>query len=82
MTDSNFVPDTFVSGLGGVEDVGGGCYRFTFYSMHHGDDGDELTVVSKLVAPMEAVPPALLMAAKAIGLSIALGGYFPKLGMN
>lgn len=82
LSDPGIVLDTFVSGLGEVEDLGGGCFRFTFYAKHRGEDGGDMIVVAKLVAPMEAVPPALLMAAKAIGLSMALGGYFPKPGVN
>lgn len=82
MTDPGIVLDTFVSGLGEIEDLGGGCFRFTFFAKHHGCDGDEMLVVAKLIAPMEAIPPALLMAAKAIGLSMALGGYFPRPGVN
>jgi hypothetical protein len=82
MTEPGVVPDVFVSGLGEIEDLGGGCFRFTFYAKHHGEAGDEMVIVAKLIAPMEAIPPALLMAAKAIGLSIALGGYFPRAGLH
>jgi hypothetical protein len=83
MSDPGIVLDTFVSGLGEVEDLGGGCFRFTFYAKHRTETGgEELIVVAKLIAPMEVIPPALIMAAKAIGLSMALGGYFPKLGVN
>ena len=82
MTDPGMVLDTFVSGLGEIEGLGGGCFRFTFYAKHHCEGADEMVVVAKLIAPMEAVPPALLMAAKAIGLSMALGGYFPRPGVH
>lgn len=82
ITDPGIVPDTFVSGLAEVEDLGSGNYRFTFAAKHRSVEGDELVVVAKLVAPMEAVPPALFMAAKAIGLSLAVGGYFPRAGVN
>lgn len=81
LTDPGVVLDTFVSGLGEVEDVGGGCFRFTFYAKHHGDGGDELVVVAKLVAPMEAVPPALFLAARAIGFSLS-GQFAPRRDVN
>jgi hypothetical protein len=71
MTDLGMVPDIFVSGLGGVEDLGGGCFRFTFYARQHIADRDEMIVVCRLVAPVEAVPPAIMMAAKAVGFSFA-----------
>jgi hypothetical protein len=81
LTDQGVVLDTFVSGLGEVEDVGGGCFRFTFFAKHHGDGGDELVVVAKLVAPMEAVPPALFLAARAIGFSLT-GQFAPRRDVN
>ena len=81
LTDPGMVLDTFVSGLGMVEDVGGGCYRFTFFAKHHGEAGDELVGVAKLVAPMEAVPPALFMAARAIGFSLT-GSFVARQGVN
>jgi hypothetical protein len=71
------VNDIFVSGLGEVEDLGGGCYRFTFFAKQHGNDGEETVVVAKLIAPMEAVPPALFLAARAIGFSL-VGGFAPR----
>jgi hypothetical protein len=82
LTEPGVVPDIFVSGLGEVEDLGGGCFRFTFFARHHGEAGEEMLVVAKLIAPMEAVPPALFMAAKAIGLSLAVSGYLPKPGLH
>lgn len=73
------VPDIFVSGLGEVEDLGGGCFRFVFYSR---GGREENVVVAKLVAPREAVPAAILLAAKAIGYSLAAGAYFPRTGLH
>ena len=82
LVDTGYVPDTFVSGLGEVEDVGGGCFRFSFFAKQHGDDGsEELVVVARLVAPMEAVPPALFLAAKAIGFSLT-GQFAPRRDVN
>jgi hypothetical protein len=61
-------PEIFVSGLAAIEDVGGGCLRFVFYT-RTGQNGREATV--KLIAPIEAVPPAVMMAAKAVGWCLA-----------
>lgn len=78
LTDPLRVTDTFVSGLGEAEDLGDGCFRFTLYSTHHVDGREQRMVVAKLIMPMSAVPPAILMAAKAVGYSVAAGMYFPS----
>ncbi len=70
------VQDTYVSGLAEVEDIGGGNYRFTFFCREHHDDHEEWTVVAKLIAPLEAVPPAVIKTARAVGMSLAL--EFPR----
>ena len=75
------INDIFVSGLGEVEEVGGGCFRFTFYARQHVDGIKETVVVAKLIAPMEAVPPALFLAAKAIGFSLS-GSFAPRRDVN
>lgn len=82
LIEPQIIPDIFVSGLGEVEDLGDGNFRFTFYCKHHTGAKEELVVVAKLIAPRSAVPPALFMAAKAIGYSMAVGAYFPSIGMN
>lgn len=53
------VPDTFVSGLGSVENMGGGNYRFTFYTAQDHD----LVVAAKLIMSIAAVPEAMHMTA-------------------
>lgn len=70
MIDTFGVQDIFISGLGEIEQVGGSCLRFVFYSRQHIGDRDELIVVARLVLPMEAVGPAALAALKAVGVSI------------
>jgi hypothetical protein len=60
-------PEIFVSGLGEVEAIGGGCYRFTFVTKSH--DGAEVAV--KLIAHTDTVPTAALKAIKAVGYCIA-----------
>lgn len=72
------IPDTFASGMSEAEDLGDGCYRFTFFSTHHVDGREERTIVCKLILPMSAVPPAIVLAAKAVGYSVAAGAYFPR----
>ena len=53
------VPDTFVSGLGSVEDMGGGNFRFTFYTAQDHD----FVVAAKLIMSIVAVPEAMHMTA-------------------
>ena len=53
------VPDVFVSGLGSVEDMGGGNYRFTFFT----SQDHELVVAAKLIMSVVAVPAAMRMTA-------------------
>lgn len=60
------VPDVYISGLGSVEDLGDGNFRFTFFAIKRG----EPEVVASLIAPMRVVPQAICMAAKAIGLNV------------
>jgi len=81
MTEPVIVPDVFVSGLGEVEDLGGGCFRFVFYVKQHIDGAEETTIVAKLIAPMEAVPPALFLAARAIGFSLS-GSFVMRRDVN
>ena len=69
MSEPTPVLDTFVSGLGDVEDLGGGCFRFTLFATRH--NGEEFAVVAKLVMPRDAVLPALILAAKTVGLAFA-----------
>ena len=60
MLEAFGVPDTFVTGLGSVEDIGGGCWRLTFFSVQ----GRDLVVAAKLVISGAALPNAIHMAAK------------------
>lgn len=61
------VPDTFVSGLGSVEHIGGGCYRFTMFSEQDVDGQRELVVALRVVVSKESIPEAMHMAATATG---------------
>lgn len=56
------VPDIYCNGLGEVEYVGGGNFRFTFFALQHG----ERVAVAKLVCNAETVPAATHMALCAV----------------
>lgn len=57
------VPDKFTSGLGSVEYIGGGNWRFIFYVNQEVGGDTVRVVVSKLVMSIEALPAAIHMAA-------------------
>jgi len=62
------IQDTFISGLGEVEKLGGDCYRFTFYVVHQVGEADpERIVVAKLIAHASCVPDAIMKTVSAIG---------------
>jgi hypothetical protein len=75
------VQDIFVSGLGAVEDLGGGVYRFVFFSRQYVEGEEERVTVAKLVGQMDAIPPAIFMAAQAIGFSLT-GQFVPRKGAH
>lgn len=58
------VPDTFVSGLGSVEPIGGGNWRFTMYVNQEVGGDTVRVVVAKIVMSIEALPEAIHMAAR------------------
>lgn len=64
LIDAGGVPDIFVSGLGDVEAIGEGVFRFTYFAVDHGDQ----VVVAKLVVSKDALIAALHMASKASGM--------------
>lgn len=68
------VPDTFVSGLAEVENLGGGNFRFVFYTKQH----DAWVISAKLIGSREEVVPVIIMAAKAIGCEM-VGRVCPDL---
>lgn len=70
LIEPGHIQDVFVAGLAEVEDLGGGCYRFTFYAHQTIGGHDMRVVVARLIAPASAVPPAIMLAAKAVGLSL------------
>lgn len=52
-------PDVFVNGLANVEDIGGGCVRFTFFKVQEIGGKPAHLVAERLVMPLTAVPEAL-----------------------
>lgn len=58
------VPDVFVTGMGNVENIGGGNYRFTFFVSQDVGGSHECVVAAKIVMSIEALPDAIHMAAK------------------
>ncbi len=69
MVELGQVPEIFCSGLGKIENVGGGCLRFYLYVTQAPIDGGapEQVLVAKLIAPMSAVPDAVLQMMAAVG---------------
>ena len=59
------VPDVYVTGLWNIEPLGHGDARFIFYTIRRG----EPELAASLIAPLAAVPPAILMGVKALGLA-------------
>ena len=57
------VPDVFTSGLGSVEAIGGGNWRFTFFVTQDIAGDTVQVVVAKLVMSIEALPAAIHLAA-------------------
>jgi hypothetical protein len=64
--DTHQVPDVFATGIGGIEDVGGGCLRFTLYAQQ----GDEFVVVARLIVPADSVPMMMHLSGKSVGLTV------------
>jgi hypothetical protein len=63
------VQDIFCSGLGAIERLEGNCFRFHFFVTQRSGEGEreEKVVVSKLVIPAAAVPPAIMKMIDAAG---------------
>lgn len=62
------IQDIVCSGLGAVERLDGNLFRFWLYVQQTNDDGaKEKIIVSKIVAPVSAVPDAILKMIAALG---------------
>ena len=67
MIDTGPLPDTFFSGIGRIEKLTGGCFRFMLYAEHVRDDGRrERLPVASVVCPLSIIPNALRQVALAI----------------
>lgn len=56
------VPDTYVSGIAHIEQMGGGLMRFTLFAGHHNlsDNEPERVIVSRIIMTKEDVKKAML----------------------
>lgn len=61
------VPDVFVTGLGDIENIGGGCWRFTLVTKQQIGGRHELVVVAKIIIPAEALTDAMHMTGQVTG---------------
>lgn len=61
------VPDVFVTGLGDIENIGGGCWRFTFVTSQEINGRREQVVVAKIIMPAEALADAMHMTGQVTG---------------
>lgn len=61
------VPDIFVTGLGNIENIGGGCWRFTLVTGQEIGGRHELVVVAKIIMPAEALADAMHMTGQITG---------------
>lgn len=62
------IQDTFCSGIGAIERLDGNMLRFWLYAQQAPEDGEvpEKVVVAKIVAPVSAVPDAVMQMIAAI----------------
>jgi hypothetical protein len=67
------IQDIFCSGLGAIEKLEGGCFRFYLYAAQEADGGGakEKVLVAKLVMPISAIPEAIIRTTAAFGASTA-----------
>ncbi len=71
LVEYGVVGNVYASGLAEIEDIGGGCLRFVCY-VNARPAGDpeappERVVVAKIVAPVSAVPDAVMKMIQAVG---------------
>lgn len=70
LTEPIAVPDTYVSGLARIEDLGA-CFRFTYFSTHRplcgGEHDLERVIVARIVMPKDAAAVGMIHAQAALG---------------
>jgi len=64
------IQDIVCSGLGRVERLSGGLLRFWLYIEQDDGEGAGNIVVAKIIAPVSAVPSAVLQMIEAIGVEV------------
>lgn len=61
------IQDIFISGLGAIERLEGGCLRFWLYVTQTSDDGTpERVVTARIIAPVSSVPDAIMQMIAAV----------------
>lgn len=76
LVDPHQVPDIFATGLGAIEDVGGGCDRYTLYARQMIDGEETFIIVARVVVPAASLPTILFLAARHIGLTLVRAAKF------
>jgi len=70
LTESIAIPDTFVTGLARIEDLGV-CWRFTYFTRHRplngGEHEIERVIVARIVMPKDAAAVGMIQAQATIG---------------
>lgn len=74
LSEPVIVPDTFVSGVSHLEDLGGGLYRLVLYARQNSPyGGEDFVIVSRLVMPIVAIIDGIQTAKTAIAYKCCCG---------
>lgn len=82
LTEPVVVPDVYACGLGGVEDLGEGIFRFTFYSRQintYDGVGTDNVIVARMVMPIAAIMKGIQTTMIATGVGCCGGERIKKL---
>lgn len=73
MVELTPIQDTYIDGIGRVDQVARGVFRFTFYTVQTDPftGGKQRVVVAKNICALENVVPALVVCAEAIGWQLS-----------
>lgn len=68
------VPDTFVSGISHLEDLGDGNFRVVLYARQHSPyGGEDFVIVAKLIMPSSAIINGINTAKAALSYKCSCG---------
>lgn len=70
MYEATPIADVFCSGLGAIENLGGGCLRLYVYVLQAPIEGDgpaERVIVGKVIVPIVSVPDMVMQLMAAMG---------------